>query len=128
MSKMTLAAFAELINAADEWKTEFSSVIEENGWVDKTGEEYGICESETAVLEYDERGVAVVRMKMRARLGEELFQLRREKGLSLRQLAELSGVSWMTIHRMESGQHGTSTEVFDKVLSAMGARLEIVSE
>lgn len=59
----TLEQFAELINASEEWKPSFNSIIEANGWKDNTGEEYGICESDTEILEFNESGKAVARSK-----------------------------------------------------------------
>lgn len=57
----TLEKFAELINSADEWKIEFTTIIEENGWQDETDTEYGICHSGHLELVFDENGKAIVK-------------------------------------------------------------------
>ena len=56
----TLEEFAELINSEDEWKQEFNEIIEQNGWVDETGEEWGVCSNDTERIIYGEDGQAVV--------------------------------------------------------------------
>jgi hypothetical protein len=56
----TLQELADLINSADEWKTEFNEIIEQNGWNDETGEEWGVCSNDTERVIYGEDGQAVV--------------------------------------------------------------------
>lgn len=59
--KMTLEQFAEIINASDEWKLEFSEIIRANGWIDMTGSIYEICETPSGdKLVFGETGTAVV--------------------------------------------------------------------
>lgn len=57
---MTLQEFANLINSADEWKTEFNEIIEQNGWKDETGEEWGVCSNDSERIIFGEDGQAVV--------------------------------------------------------------------
>lgn len=57
----TMKEFAELINAAGEWKLEFNDIIEENGWQDDTAQSFGICNDGKQQLELDEQGKAVLR-------------------------------------------------------------------
>lgn len=56
----TLEDFALLINSADEWKLEFNDIIEQNGWVDETGEERGICSDGVARLYFNDDCKAVI--------------------------------------------------------------------
>lgn len=60
---MKMQVFADLINEADEWKFEFNEIIKANGWTDNTHTEFGICESETEILEYNDNAEAIVRTK-----------------------------------------------------------------
>lgn len=39
----TLEEFRDYINSSDDWDSSMDRIIEYNGWVDETGEEYGIC-------------------------------------------------------------------------------------
>ena len=57
---MTLQEFANLINSADEWKTEFNEIIELNGWNDETAEEWGVCSNDTERIMLDDEGKALV--------------------------------------------------------------------
>lgn len=56
----SLDEFADLINAADEWKTEFNEIIKHNGWKDETGEEWGVCSNDSERIIFGEDGQAVV--------------------------------------------------------------------
>lgn len=60
---MKMQVFADLINEADEWKHEFNEIIKTNGWTDNTHTEFGICESDTEILEYNDNAEAIVRKK-----------------------------------------------------------------
>lgn len=60
---MKMQVFADLINEADEWKLEFNEIIKANGWTDNTDTEFGICESATEILEYNDNAEAIVRAK-----------------------------------------------------------------
>ena len=61
--KMTLSEFADLINAADEWKLEFDEIIKQNDWYSDYSEEesYKICQSDTELLYFDDNGKAQTR-------------------------------------------------------------------
>lgn len=49
----SMQEFAELINSAEEWKLDFNEIIQQNGWIDETGEDYGICSNGTQRLFFD---------------------------------------------------------------------------
>lgn len=57
--------------------------------------------------------------------GKRLKIERQSRNISLRQLAELSGVNKTTIQRIESGEVSPSLETFDKILNAMSLCLKI---
>lgn len=59
--KITLQEFAEIINSADEWRLEFNDIIEQNGWVDETGNEFGICSNGEQRLVFNEAAEAVLK-------------------------------------------------------------------
>jgi transcriptional regulator with XRE-family HTH domain len=51
---------------------------------------------------------------------ERLWELRRERVLSLRELEERSGVSYNTIWRIEDGRQGAHTRTVKKLAEALG--------
>lgn len=55
-----LNQLAQFINANDEWKIEVNEVIEKNGWVDETGEDFGICNDGKLRLRFNSEMKAVV--------------------------------------------------------------------
>lgn len=57
--KMTLEEFADLINAADEWKLEFDDIIVANGWI-KMQDEWHICHDGKNVIYFDDNGKAKI--------------------------------------------------------------------
>lgn len=56
----TLEQFAELINESREWRADFYSIIESNGWEDLTGDYYNICRSNNRTLYIGEDGRCVI--------------------------------------------------------------------
>ena len=57
---MTLEQFADLINAADEWKLEFDDIIVANDWI-KMQDEWHICHDGKNMIYFDDRGIAKVK-------------------------------------------------------------------
>lgn len=53
-------------------------------------------------------------------LGEQIRALRKEKGLSLEQLAAKSGVALATLSRLENGKHSGNFKTHQKIAEAMG--------
>jgi transcriptional regulator with XRE-family HTH domain len=51
---------------------------------------------------------------------ERLKELRRERVLSLRELEEMSGVSYNTISRIEDGRQGAHPRTVRKMAEALG--------
>ncbi len=64
---------------------------------------------------------------LRAALIGELIKARQEKGISQKQLEELSGVKQPIIARMEKGITNPQISTVLKVLAALGKTLEVVS-
>lgn len=56
---MTLEQFAELINAADEWKLEFDDIIFANGWI-KMQDEWHVCHDDKNMIYFDDNGKAKI--------------------------------------------------------------------
>jgi transcriptional regulator with XRE-family HTH domain len=61
-------------------------------------------------------------------LGSRLRQLRKLRGLSLKELARRSGTSPSALHRYESGWDRFELDTLRRLASSLGARLQIVLE
>ena len=58
--------------------------------------------------------------------GQRMARLRRQQGYSTRELAELTGYTPTTINNIECGRFSPRFEIVEKILSVLGAHLEIV--
>ena len=56
---MTLEQFADLINAADEWKLEFDDIIDANDWT-PIFDEWHVCHDDKNMIYFDDNGKAKV--------------------------------------------------------------------
>lgn len=63
--------------------------------------------------------------RTRVRIGNEIAQHRRGKGYTVRQLAELAGVSKSTVVNIEAGRFSPTIDVANKLLNALGAKIII---
>ena len=61
---------------------------------------------------------------MSIKLGKVIRELRKQKGMSLRGLAELVGVSYVNISYIENGRIETSQEVLKKISKALNYDLD----
>lgn len=57
--------------------------------------------------------------------GKVIRELREERGVSLRALADASGVNFTTIRHIERGDNSPSVATLEKLLDALGAKIEI---
>ena len=62
---------------------------------------------------------------IRQRVGKQIAEMRQRKGLSQRQLAEISGVGNAHIARIELGKYNVRIDILDKLAEALGGKLEI---
>lgn len=58
--------------------------------------------------------------------GEMIKTQRLEKGLSIRKVSDLTGISASALSRWESGKRVPSIESFNKVMTALGAELLVI--
>lgn len=56
----TLEELVELINSSEEWPMKANEIIERNGWVDETGENYGVCSDGKRRVVMNEQGQAMI--------------------------------------------------------------------
>lgn len=66
------------------------------------------------------------RAENRQLFGQKMSRLRKQQGYSIRELAELSGFATNTILSIEKGKFSPRFEIVEKILSVLGAHLEIV--
>lgn len=59
-------------------------------------------------------------------VGEQIAQLRLKRGLSIRQLADLCGMDYSNLSKIERGTYNASIAVINKILTALDAHLKIV--
>ncbi len=64
--------------------------------------------------------------ELRVALISELIDARNEKGITQRELEQLSGVSQPVIARMESGKTVPNLDTIIKILAALGKTLAVV--
>lgn len=59
-------------------------------------------------------------------VGEQIAQLRVKRGLSVRQLADLCGIDYSNLSKIERGTYNASIAVINKILTALDAQIKIV--
>lgn len=64
----------------------------------------------------------------RLRIGQSLATIRKEKGLSVRQLAELSGVTYQNINKIELGRYSVGIDVLTKITDALDCEVTITNK
>ena len=67
-------------------------------------------------------------MNNREYIGKRLSEIRRKKGLSIRQLADMSGVNFANIYKVENGKYNVSVDILGKICEALGCRIDIVED
>lgn len=65
-------------------------------------------------------------MDLKKQVGVCLKKARKEKGLTMAQLAEIMGKDRVTITRYESGKQNLSTETISEICVALGVTPELV--
>lgn len=66
-------------------------------------------------------------MNERERIGTLLAQKRNEVGLSVRALAEIAGVSYQNITKIENGKYNVSIDILSKIVNALNCKIDIVN-
>lgn len=56
-------------------------------------------------------------------IGAELQTIRVQRGLTVRELGELSGLAFTTISKIENGKYNVSVDILGKVAEALGYKL-----
>lgn len=64
-------------------------------------------------------------IERRIRIGERISSARVEKGYTLRQLAEVSGVSSQNLTKIEHGKYNVSIDILGKICNALDISIEL---
>lgn len=64
-------------------------------------------------------------MTHREYIGRQITALRIKQGLTVRQLADICGVTYVNISKIENGRYNVSIDILSKICSAMGAEIKI---
>lgn len=64
-------------------------------------------------------------IKYSSPVGKQLAELHAKRGFTTRQLAEMAGVSYSNINKIERGAYNVSVDILGKVCNALGAKIKI---
>lgn len=64
-------------------------------------------------------------MNNREYIGKRIAEIRQAKGLSIRQLAEASGVNFANVYKIENGKYNVSIDILGKICEALGYHVDI---
>ena len=67
------------------------------------------------------------RMPARYSIGRQLAEIRKERGLTVRQLAELCGIGYASISRLENGNYNASIDILTKICEALDADIQVIA-
>ena len=67
-------------------------------------------------------------MNDRERIGSKIAKLREEKGLTQRDLANLTGVNQSNIWKIETGKYSVGLDILSKICDQLGKRVDIVEK
>ena len=63
--------------------------------------------------------------RRRKEIGDAIAKARAERGLTVRSLAKLSGVTAANINRIENGNYNAGIDIISRICAALGAELKI---
>lgn len=67
-------------------------------------------------------------MNHRIAIGNRIAEIRKQKGLSLRDLAGASGLDHSNIGKIENGKYNVGIDILGKICEALGCRIVIVED
>lgn len=70
--------------------------------------------------------MAIKKDDERLRIGRRIAEIRKEKGMTQTQLAELCGLQQAHIARIENGKYSVGLDTLAQIADAMGARIDII--
>lgn len=64
----------------------------------------------------------------RIRIGKRIAEIRKSKGLSQAKLAELTGIAYGNIARIETGKYSTGIDLLSRIAVALGYQLDFIEK
>lgn len=64
-------------------------------------------------------------MNHREQIGQRIAQLRKEKGLTILELSEMTGLDNSNIGKIEKGRYNVGIDILGKIADALGAEFKI---
>lgn len=62
----------------------------------------------------------------RIELGQTIAEYRRQQEMTVRELADLSGISYQNITKIEHGKYNVSIDILTRICQALGVRIAII--
>lgn len=62
----------------------------------------------------------------RIAIGKRIAEIRKSRGLTQKQLSELTGYQRATIAKIENGRYNTGIDIIGKICDALDVRLDII--
>jgi len=66
-------------------------------------------------------------MNDRERIGRRIADLRKNKGLTVRELSDKCGVTYQNISKIENGRYSVGIDILSKIAAELGCKVELVS-
>lgn len=63
----------------------------------------------------------------RKRIGERILELRKDEGLSIRQFAELAGINYANICKIEKGRYNVGIDILSKISQVFNRKIDFNS-
>lgn len=67
-------------------------------------------------------------MNDRERIGKQIAEIRKEKGISQAKLSELTGIGSGHIARIELGKYSTGIDTLSKIAEALGYKIDFIKK
>jgi DNA-binding XRE family transcriptional regulator len=67
----------------------------------------------------------IAKCEDRVRIGKRIAEIRKAKGMSIRQLADASGVNFANIYKIEKGKYNVSIDILGKICQALEVAIKI---
>tara|TARA_Y100000385_G_C13053000_1_gene620734 strand:- start:1084 stop:1578 length:495 start_codon:yes stop_codon:yes gene_type:complete len=73
----------------------------------------------------DREDQRIFQQEQRVRIGKRIRELRKEKNIEARKLAELASIDAANLSRIEQGRYSVGLDVLSKIALALGAKIEM---
>ena len=67
-------------------------------------------------------------MTHREQIGKRIAQLRQQKGLTLRQMADMCDVTFQNINKIENGKYNVGIDILGRIADALEVDIELIEK